>query len=1199
MKIFKQLILSLSFIVWTIAFANAQEIQVNSWKEKVVVLEDSIFYYQLDSLAISSGSLKVFSPKKGQIPPYSFKDNGLLFKDSIGFKQNVGDSILVKFRVFPFRYRLKFNHLDTTLLQSKEKAIYIGYDYSAEPISTKLIQETGIDYDGSFSRGFSLGNSQSLLLNSNFNMQMSGDIGEGIRIKAAISDDNIPIQPEGNTRLLQEFDKVFIQVSKDKSHLTAGDYELNRPKSYFINYFKQVQGLSAYYQADKDEGLGFKSRTSFAISRAKFNRVQLDVVEANQGPYKLRGANGERFIIIEAGSEKIYEDGRLLVRGQDQDYIISYDRAEIIFTEKKLITKDSRIIAEYEYVDRSYLRTMYAAEAEYSFKKLDINFNYYSQQDSRSVSQDGDIDSLDLMILTESGDDLTRARRTGIRLLEGDFDETAIRYKLTQDSVLIYSTDLDSALYIASFTEVAFGEGDYIIDNEISANGRVYSYVGAGLGSYIAEIQLVAPQKSQILSLGANYRPTDKTNIVTEISLSDNDLNRFSLLDNEDNQGLAAYIKIDHLLKLGKKDANLLKPFFTIEQTQANFRALNPYRAVEFTRDWNLKSQNSLHDEQLISAGFNLSNSNKTNLTYRFSAYDQKSSYEGQKHDLNYKINALGFEFTSQSSMLISQDSVEKTKFFRPILGVSRFLGKKDNPWKIGYVYEAESNERRDPNSDSLATNSLAFNVHRYFLQSPNYKKFKTSLAFENRFDEGNKDDDFTAFANAKDFIAGLKWVPSKDYLFNIDFTYRDLSVVDQSLADLNNVKQKRSYLGQMDYVINAFNGFLKSTSSYNIGSGQQAKVEFDYQEVQPGEGNYDWIDVNMDGIQQLGEFRLSEFQDTSRFIQVPLFNNEFIQTNNAGINQSLRLNGKNLFKKKKAQKKGKEENKPSPEEKKPNPTNRVSSKPSQRLRKKKFIKKFVSALSTVSTVRINKKVESDDGNYNPLDFSLSDTTIVAYNSFINNTLFINRGNPRWDSQIGQRQTQSRIAQISSIESRGLNEFFARLRLGLNKRIDFILNLKQGSKFGTSEAANASAQITERNFDIDFRSIKPEINFRPSDKFRIIGKYERQKKSQQILFEESLQSDDFTIELTWRNATKSNWNSAFSFVNVQFEGDDLNSFVAFELLEGLKNGNNYIWRTSFTRRISNNVDFILNYEGRKTGDNRPIHTARAQVKATF
>ncbi|MBK7971372.1 MAG: hypothetical protein IPK08_21905 [Bacteroidetes bacterium] len=63
-----------------------------------------------------------------------------------------------------------------------------------------------------------------------------------MEILAAITDNNIPVQPEGNTQQIQDFDKVFIQLSKNQSKLIAGDFELKRPDSYFMNFYKKGQG---------------------------------------------------------------------------------------------------------------------------------------------------------------------------------------------------------------------------------------------------------------------------------------------------------------------------------------------------------------------------------------------------------------------------------------------------------------------------------------------------------------------------------------------------------------------------------------------------------------------------------------------------------------------------------------------------------------------------------------------------------------------------------------------------------------------------------------------------------------------------------------------------------------------------------------------------------------------------------------------
>jgi hypothetical protein len=37
-----------------------------------------------------------------------------------------------------------------------------------------------LNYSGNFSRGLSIGNAQSLVLNSNLNLQIQGDLGDGI-----------------------------------------------------------------------------------------------------------------------------------------------------------------------------------------------------------------------------------------------------------------------------------------------------------------------------------------------------------------------------------------------------------------------------------------------------------------------------------------------------------------------------------------------------------------------------------------------------------------------------------------------------------------------------------------------------------------------------------------------------------------------------------------------------------------------------------------------------------------------------------------------------------------------------------------------------------------------------------------------------------------------------------------------------------
>ncbi|MFM8486122.1 MAG: hypothetical protein ACKOCH_07290, partial [Bacteroidota bacterium] len=105
------------------------------------------------------------------------------------------------------------------------------------------------------------------------------------------------------------------------SSLTAGDYDLTRPSGYFSNYFKRLQGIMAesYTFHGNDTA---RVRAAAAVSRGKFARQIIQGVEGNQGPYRLQGGEGEKFIIVLAGTEKVYIDGQPMRRGLEDDYVI-------------------------------------------------------------------------------------------------------------------------------------------------------------------------------------------------------------------------------------------------------------------------------------------------------------------------------------------------------------------------------------------------------------------------------------------------------------------------------------------------------------------------------------------------------------------------------------------------------------------------------------------------------------------------------------------------------------------------------------------------------------------------------------------------------------------------------------------------------------------------------------------------------------
>ena len=115
------------------------------------------------------------------------------------------------------------------------------------------------------------------------------------------------------------------------------------------------------------------SDASFAISRGQFARNNITAIEGNQGPYKLRGQNGELFVLLVSGSETVYVNGLRLERGENNDYVIDYNAGEILFNATYPITSEMRITVEYQYSDRNYSRIIAYGGGSHQNKKFNAH----------------------------------------------------------------------------------------------------------------------------------------------------------------------------------------------------------------------------------------------------------------------------------------------------------------------------------------------------------------------------------------------------------------------------------------------------------------------------------------------------------------------------------------------------------------------------------------------------------------------------------------------------------------------------------------------------------------------------------------------------------------------------------------------------------------------------------------------------------
>ncbi|MCC7050937.1 MAG: hypothetical protein IT239_04070, partial [Bacteroidia bacterium] len=144
---------------------------------------------------------------------------------------------------------------------------------------------------------------------------------------------------------------------------------------------------------------------------------------------------------------------------------------------------------------------------------------------------------------------------------------------------------------------------------------------------------------------------------------------------------------------------------------------------------------------------------------------------------------------------------------------------------------------------------------------------------------------------------------------------------------------------------------------------------------------------------------------------------------------------------------------------------------------------------------------------------------------------------------------------------------------------------------------NQSQLLSNRNFNLQISDIEPKLTYQIASDFRWSASYKYSIK-QNILNADSTQGLQHKIssEIKYNKATKGSWTGRVSYYQINFRGLE-NSPVGYEILEGLRAGINYTWGIGYQQNLTNNLQITINYEGRKSGNLKTIHTGNITVRA--
>ena len=1139
-------ILALIFcVIYNIDYC--QSFDYESMYSKKYVGKDTVI---IDTFSINPRTFQILNKEKETL---SLNYQLLPYKGMVVFFDIPYDTLIFNYHPLLIDFSKKYNQHPISLNRTiEQKQYYPSINVSNTVNSNNLFQGTNLNRTGSISRGLMVGNNQDFSLNSNLNLQLSGMISPTMKILASVTDDNIPIQPQGNTQQLQDFDKVFIQVSDEKWKLTAGDFWIKNKDSYFLKYHKRGQGIHLKNKIIGKNNLEIDVENSASISKGKFGRNVIQGIEGNQGPYRLFGNENENFIIVLSGTENVYIDGVLLKRGQNNDYIIDYNTSEISFTANTLITKDKRIIVEFQYSDKNYARSLLQSSTTIQRNNSSFYIYGYGEQDSKNQPLQLDFDLLDRQKLENIGDNIDLAIGSGIDSV--DFNQSTNLYQKTDSlgyEIYQYSINEQQAIYRLTFSEVGQGNGDYQI-KENNALGKVFQWVAPDTinntviknGNYSPIKKLVTPKKRQIISIGGKTL-WNKNSLNYELSTSNMDLNTFSSLNNEDNIGFAGLVNFENKNTLKEKWE--LNQQYRMESISKDYKRIERFREVEFERNWNIQNLITQKDQLLSSAKINLKHIDNGLFQYRLNSYFIKNDFNGYKNDFkirwNNKVN-INFDGSLMNSDGEFNTSFlrHKTDLFIPIRGL-----------KLGFKDINENN--RFFSADTLSNNSYRFYDWKVYLENYDSSRNRVQIFYQERYD-WFKDRSILKKAT-KAISPGLMVGISSRKNFNLNYSlaYRMLQISDSSLT---NILPENSLASRLNYNLKLLKGGINTNSFLEIGSGLELQKEFIYIEVPAGQGVYTWNDYNDNGIKELNEFEIAAFSDQATYIRVFTPNNNYVKIYSFQYNQNLNIDFRKIIK------------------------------------GKTLVEKFMNKFYNQTAVNTQKKTNDLDlaTLVNPL-VNADNPIIQQMSNSLRNSLFFNRSSSKYSVELVTQLFANKNLLINGTDFRSTGKDQIKFRWNLNK--SFMLN----SQVSKEIKKNSSTYMINRNYDIENKEINNRISFQPNTLFRVAvnGRYSEKRNAINYGNEKAF-IKDIGVELRRSKRDKGLLNGEIHLVDINYNGES-SSTIGFEMLEGLQLGKNITWKLGFQKNMSNNIQISINYNGRKSEENRAIHTGSMQMRAFF
>ena len=1048
-------------------FANSQNTSSDFRSKKFIVSKDTI---RFDSVPINPQNFKVLSNQRILYPTeYQILYNeALLVISSLKYPK-----ITIEYFRFPTFITKTYSPFDKNFIVPNNSNTGQLYSLTTNKKASELKLFDGLKTSGYINRGITSGNNQSTVANSSMDINIEGKLSDKVTIRANIFDTNIPLQENGYSQSITDFDRIFIELSSKNWRVKAGDVSLKNENSYFLAFEKQVSGLEVAASINDNTNIA----ASGAIVRGQFSAYKFVGVEGNQGPYKIFGPNNEPNFVIIAGSEKVFVNGSKITKGINDDYLIDYNIGEIRFNTTFPITNDMRIRVEFQFSNRNFTRFVSYEKAEYKTDKIELSGYFYNENDVKNQPIQVNLTAAQKQILANAGNNTDLM--VGESAYPDEYDVNRILYKKVQDGnndYFEYSTSENDDLFTVTFSNVGNNEGDYTL-SETFANGNVFVYVGTNLGNYKPITQLIAPTKLQVAVLNSSYIPNEKTRISAEVAFSNSDQNLFSTIDNNKNKGIAT--------KLAWKQTLLDKKWKLLSTVNylfihRNFNTIQRFQSVEFNRDWNLN--NPIGNQQQIGIDINLQKSEDNFLNYSFQQLQFSDSFKGEKHLITSNMQFGNTSFYSNSSFLSNNSEIQDNTFLRVKAGVEHHFLKS---WFGGFLNIESNNGKIKPSQEAILTNHQ-FKEYEGYIGIGDSTNVYAKVGFNYRDNDSIRSNAFTEINNRKTYYLDAKIIQTERTNLSLFANYRE--------TENTILENQKTLNSRIIYNQRFFKNFITLGTRYETSSGNVAQQDFVYVEVEAGQGFYTWIDYNDNGIQEFDEFEIAEFQDQANFLRVPLPNLQFIATQSAKINQSITLNASQWG-------------------------------------TKNGLKKVLSHFYNQFFLSSRNELERTRNSFNLNPFNISKDQQISVNFSIKNSLYFNRGQKKFSTTYTFAKAENK--QQYSIGSQDTDTNYQQIDFQHKIGKFWLIDL-QGK---LSENKLETENFNNRNYEINVVALQPKISYVLNNDNRFSAFYHMKNKENILAEFEKLKQQKIGVEYFYTGKSTSQFNANFTTFFNDFSGN--------------------------------------------------------------